>query len=158
MTGLVIGKFYPPHKGHHFLIETAGAQVDRLVVIVCKKAGQSIPAEQRASWLKGIHPKAEIFVLDQSRCDDTDPSSWTREIQELLGLSVDFMFSSEEYGDEYAPLLGARHVLVDKERVVVNCSGREVRANPGAYWELLEPVVQDYYKSQGIDGRSGAQG
>ncbi|MEO8361333.1 MAG: adenylyltransferase/cytidyltransferase family protein, partial [Vicinamibacteria bacterium] len=33
-VGFVVGKFYPPHRGHKHLIETARAQVDRLVVMV----------------------------------------------------------------------------------------------------------------------------
>ena len=34
-TGLIIGKFLPPHLGHAFLVETASRQVDRLIVLVC---------------------------------------------------------------------------------------------------------------------------
>ena len=32
--GLVIGKFYPPHRGHKFLIETALNAVDHLDVLI----------------------------------------------------------------------------------------------------------------------------
>ena len=35
--GLIVGKFYPPHRGHKHLIDTARAQVDDLAVIVCRK-------------------------------------------------------------------------------------------------------------------------
>ena len=42
-TGVVIGKFYPPHRGHKYLIDTAAGQVERLTVIVCARAGQTIP-------------------------------------------------------------------------------------------------------------------
>ena len=41
--GLVIGKFYPPHRGHKFLIDTALSQVDYLDVLVCVRAEQAIP-------------------------------------------------------------------------------------------------------------------
>ena len=33
--GLVVGKFYPPHRGHKLLIDTALAGVDEVHVIVC---------------------------------------------------------------------------------------------------------------------------
>jgi HTH-type transcriptional repressor of NAD biosynthesis genes len=33
-TGLIIGKFYPPHLGHLSLIERAAREVDHLVVLV----------------------------------------------------------------------------------------------------------------------------
>ncbi|MBV9849921.1 MAG: adenylyltransferase/cytidyltransferase family protein [Armatimonadetes bacterium] len=61
--GLVIGKFYPPHRGHKFLIETARAQVDHLTVIVCDRDTQTIPAERRAAWLREIHPDVDVTVI-----------------------------------------------------------------------------------------------
>ena len=145
MTGLVIGKFYPPHKGHSHLIKTAGDQVDRLVVIVCQKDGQIPPANLRASWLKQIHPQTEVYILDQSKCNDLDPNSWTQAIQALLGFKVDVLFTSEDYGGQYAPLLGARHVMVDRHRTVYPCSGSEIRANPIAHLNVMEDCVQEYY-------------
>jgi len=36
--GLVIGKFYPPHLGHHHLIAGAARQVERLTVLVMASA------------------------------------------------------------------------------------------------------------------------
>lgn len=36
-TGLVIGKFLPPHRGHKYLIDTACAAVDTVDVIVCQR-------------------------------------------------------------------------------------------------------------------------
>ncbi len=41
--GLVIGKFYPPHRGHKLLIDAAIAQSDQAVVIVCAKPTDTIP-------------------------------------------------------------------------------------------------------------------
>ena len=38
--GLVIGKFYPPHRGHKYLIDVATAQADQLDVIVCARPEQ----------------------------------------------------------------------------------------------------------------------
>ena len=38
-TGVVIGKFYPPHRGHKHLIDTAQAQADQVTVIVCDEDG-----------------------------------------------------------------------------------------------------------------------
>jgi cytidyltransferase-like protein len=36
--GLVIGKFLPPHRGHSYLIETACAAAEHVVVVVCARA------------------------------------------------------------------------------------------------------------------------
>lgn len=61
--GLVVGKFYPPHRGHKFLIETALAQVDHLDIIVCVRLEQWIPGELRRQWLAEIHPTAHVRPL-----------------------------------------------------------------------------------------------
>src|SRR5262245_7460546 len=73
--GLVIGKFYPPHRGHKYLIETAGAQSERTVVIVCAKPNDSIPGELRGAWLQEIHPWAEVRVIDD-HYDENDSRIW----------------------------------------------------------------------------------
>ena len=41
--GLVIGKFYPPHAGHHLLISTAAACSGRVTVLVLSHEVESIP-------------------------------------------------------------------------------------------------------------------
>ena len=33
--GLVLGKFSPPHAGHHHLVRTASDRCERLTVLVC---------------------------------------------------------------------------------------------------------------------------
>lgn len=144
----MIGKFNPPHKGHRFLIDAALERVDHLSVIVCAKADQDIPADLRATWLQEIHPEAEVLILDQSSFNDTDPYAWAEAILLLLGFKPDFMFSSEEYGDEYARLLGAEHVLVDKDRKVVPVSATQIRNNPALYIDFLEPIVQQYFLTE----------
>jgi HTH-type transcriptional regulator, transcriptional repressor of NAD biosynthesis genes len=49
--GLVIGKFYPPHLGHHHLISSAARQVDRLTVLVMASSAESIGLADRVRWL-----------------------------------------------------------------------------------------------------------
>ena len=61
--GLVIGKFYPPHRGHKLLIDEAVAQSERAVVIVCGKPTDAIPGELRGQWLQEIHPAADVMVI-----------------------------------------------------------------------------------------------
>jgi HTH-type transcriptional repressor of NAD biosynthesis genes len=142
--GVVMGKFYPPHRGHKYLIDTARGQVEQLTVLVCDTPGQTIPAELRASWIQEIHPTVKVMVLDD-RDDEADMRIWARNTIAELGHAPDVVFSSEDYGDHYAHLMGAVHVLVDRERRVVPCSGTAVRANPLGNWECLEPCVRAYY-------------
>ena len=46
--GFAIGKFRPPHKGHSLLIRTALEQCQRVTLVVCADASDTIPAELRA--------------------------------------------------------------------------------------------------------------
>ncbi|HOF86719.1 MAG TPA: adenylyltransferase/cytidyltransferase family protein, partial [Armatimonadota bacterium] len=62
-TGVVIGKFYPPHQGHHYLINTALARCDRVAVLVCWKPEQTVPIDVRVAGLREEHPTAEIIAV-----------------------------------------------------------------------------------------------
>lgn len=142
--GFVIGKFYPPHRGHKYLIDTALSQVDELTVAVCDNPTHAIPAALRAKWLQEIHPAARIIVVEDSVADD-DSEGWARYTKEFLGYTPDVVFTSEAYGDAYTKYLGAKHVLVDKERKTVPISGTTVRKDPLTHLEYLEPCVRDYF-------------
>jgi HTH-type transcriptional repressor of NAD biosynthesis genes len=142
--GLVIGKFYPPHRGHKFLIETAQAQVNHLVVIVCDKAGQTIPGPLRAAWLREIHPDVEVRVVEDVLPDD-DSQAWAAYTQAILGYAPDMVFTSESYGDAYCRFLGCRHVLVDQARSHVPISATVIRADPWVSGDYLEPCVRAYF-------------
>ena len=142
--GLVIGKFYPPHRGHKFLIDTARAHVDDLTVLVCDKGTETIPTVRRVAWLREIHPDVVVRVIPDTVADDDSPG-WARYTREFLGYPPDVVFTSEDYGDPYAHFLGCRHILVDKARTHVPCSGRTIRAAPLSHLEWLEPCVRAYF-------------
>jgi HTH-type transcriptional regulator, transcriptional repressor of NAD biosynthesis genes len=143
-SAVVIGKFYPPHRGHHFLINTATAQTEQVTVIVCHKAEHAIPGELRGSWLREIHPGVDVRVIDDAY-DDHDSALWARLTREWLGDVPDAVFTSEDYGDRYAACLGSTHVQVDKARVTVPCSGSAIRLDPFAHWDYLEPPVRFWF-------------
>jgi len=67
---LVVGKFYPPHRGHKYLIETALSQSEHVTVFVFEKQDQIISGELRRSWIKATHPSAEVIVVDDNLPDD----------------------------------------------------------------------------------------
>lgn len=142
--GLVIGKFYPPHRGHKLLVDTATEQSERTVVIVCAKPMDSIPGELRGRWLEEIHPAAEVMVIDD-RYDENDSRVWAENTLRWLGRAPDAVFTSEDYGDRYAALMGSRHVLVDRARQRIRISGTAVRQDPFANWEYLEPPVRGWF-------------
>ncbi len=142
--GLLVGKFYPPHRGHHFLINTARAQVDELHVIVCGKPEQQPSGALRAAWLREIHPDVQVMLIDDT-LDPDDSQLWAEHSIRWLGFAPDLVFSSEDYGDRFARYLGCQHIQVDKARQAVPMSGTQVRADPWACWEFIEPPVRGYY-------------
>lgn len=142
--GLVIGKFYPPHRGHKLLIDTATAAADEVHVIVCERPGEDPPAALRAGWLREIHPAATVWLIDD-RYDADDSAVWADNCRRLLGFTPDVVFTSEDYGDRFAACLGCKHVLVDRARAAVPVSGTAVRANPLGCWDYLEPTVRGHY-------------
>jgi HTH-type transcriptional regulator, transcriptional repressor of NAD biosynthesis genes len=142
--GLVIGKFYPPHRGHKLLIESAIAGSETVVVIVCTKASDTIPGELRGKWLQEIHPSARVMVIDDCY-DENDSCVWAENTVRWLGRAPDVVFTSEDYGDRYARLMGARHVLVDKERLQMPITGTAVRSDPYANWDFIEPPVREWF-------------
>ncbi|CAN5473746.1 nicotinamide-nucleotide adenylyltransferase [soil metagenome] len=143
-TAVVIGKFYPPHRGHKLLIDTAVSLAEQVTVIVCGKKEHTIPGETRGEWIREIHPEATVLVIDDLYSDD-DSEEWARLTIGWLGYVPAAVFTSEDYGDRYAACMGARHILVDKERAQVPCSGTAIRENPFLHWEYLEPPVRAWF-------------
>jgi len=144
-TAVVVGKFYPPHRGHKFLIDTAISQSEQVTVIVCdKKSDHTIPGEIRGDWLREIHPTARVLVIDDVYSDDNS-AEWAQLTIGWLGQAPEAVFTSEDYGDTYAACMGARHIQVDKARAHVPCSGTAIRADPFACWEYMEPPVRAWF-------------
>jgi NadR type nicotinamide-nucleotide adenylyltransferase len=150
--GLVVGRFYPPHAGHHHLISTAAAACDRVTVVVAPHSGESIPLGLRLAWLRSVH-EAEANVrfvghYDDHPVDYADPRAWDAHcalFAAAVSEPVDAVFTSEEYGDELARRFGALHVAVDRDRSTVPVSGTAVRADPVANWAFLEPQVRRWF-------------
>lgn len=144
LTGLVVGKFYPPHKGHKFLIDTAAAHSDKVILMVVENPFEKIPGKLRAEWLREIHPNAEVVCV-KDIMDDDNSEAWAKYTIEKLGFAPDVVFTSEDYGDSYSKFLGSRHILVDKERKHFPVSATMVRKDFFANWEYLEPPVKAYF-------------
>jgi HTH-type transcriptional repressor of NAD biosynthesis genes len=143
-TAVVIGKFYPPHRGHKLLIDAAAEQAREVTVIVCAKPADTIPGELRGRWLQEMHPAARVLVIDD-RYDENDTAVWAANTIRWLGGAPDAVFTSEDYGERYAQAMGCAHVLVDRQREVVPCSATMIRSDPFAHWQYLEPPVRAWF-------------
>lgn len=162
-TGLIIGKFYPPHAGHHFIIEEARKRCDNLNVLVWWSEVESIHGEIRAELLREVHgfghsygdPKNKIVAQQcEIKPDYDNRDTWDRHMELLwkkfpnkkLELEEgypawDYVFTSEDYGNELARRLGATHICIDPNRVKMPISGTEIRNNVAGNWQhLAEPT------------------
>ncbi|MCM2576558.1 AAA family ATPase [Streptomyces meridianus] len=144
--GLVLGKFYPPHAGHHHLVRTAAARCRRLTVLVCASTAESLPLAGRVAWMREAHPDVRVTgTVDDHPVDTTDPAAWDAHMavfRAAVPEPVDAVFSSEDYGEELARRFGATAVLVDPDRVAYPVSGTAVRRDPASHWAFLSPPVR----------------
>lgn len=141
--GLVIGKFYPPHSGHKYLIDTAQAGCDILDVLVVDSPKYRIPATVRKGWLEALHPDANVMIIPDIGQDDNSPA-WAKHTLQFLGYKPDVVFSSEDYGEPWAYFMRTKHKMVDRQRVRVPISATKVRGDMLQYWKYLEdPVRRD---------------
>jgi HTH-type transcriptional regulator, transcriptional repressor of NAD biosynthesis genes len=150
--GLVVGKFYPPHAGHHHLINVAAAGCTRVTVVVAPSRRESIPLDARLSWLREIHADSThvrfVGVYDDHPIDYASPGLWDAHCTVFRSVAagpVDAVFSSEAYGDELARRFEAVHVPVDPGRATVPVSGTAIRADPIAHWHHLAAPVRAWF-------------
>jgi HTH-type transcriptional regulator, transcriptional repressor of NAD biosynthesis genes len=143
-TGVVVGKFWPPHLGHHFLIDAAAARCDRLTVIVAWRPDQDLAPALRAECLRECHPGVEVLVVEDTVPAD-DSVGWAGYTVRILGGAPDAAFTSEGYGDAWAGAMGADHVCVDRPRANVPCSATMIRADPLAHLAWLSPFMRAVY-------------
>jgi NadR type nicotinamide-nucleotide adenylyltransferase len=144
-------------------------------VILISYSNPELPgcgAGRREQWLTALFPRARTLVVTNERLrqllpnspagvvippDDADNSTHRHFTgflcREILGVAVDAVFTSEDYGDGFAAELTAyfrrhdpsatavRHELVDRDRKQVPISGTLIRANPDEQRRWLSPIV-----------------
>ena len=142
--GITVGKFYPFHRGHDYLIRQAKAQVDHLVVLLGYKPTQAIAGSVRAGWIRALHPDVEVLEVLEDIPDAPQP--WADRALALLGgRQPAVAFTSESYGTAWAAAMGAAHLAVDPARQQFPISGTALRADLAAHWSMLTPPTKAYF-------------
>ena len=79
VTGLVVGRFDPPHLGHSSLLDAASDRCDRVAVYVNSGPRDVVPGALRVAWLAELHPEAVVVeVVHDLRTDFDDETLWQR--------------------------------------------------------------------------------
>lgn len=170
--GLVVGKFSPLHRGHELVIRRAlELCLDVVVISYSKPEFPGCEAVRREQWLAKLFPGTTRLVITDEwlatktavnsdwrtmPANDADESTHRRFCgflcQEILGVTVDAVFTSEDYGAPFAAELTryfrehgvpqtVTSVLVDPSRSIVPVSGTLLRADLHAHRRWLAPEV-----------------
>jgi cytidyltransferase-like protein len=149
-SGLIIGRFDPPHLGHSYMIEWARERCEQLVVFVNTKQGEAAPGHLRAQWLQDLHPEVKVVQVEHDLHNDWDDQElWAKWINLLrskwpLANGPEVVVSSDFYISELAQRLGAEALVCDPERMNVPISATLIRNDPATHLERLAPSVRDW--------------
>jgi len=145
--GLTLGKYAPLHKGHQFVIETALAEMDEVLVIIydCPEV-TAIPLTVRARWLRKLYPKIQVIEAwdGPTEVGNTPEIKKKHEeyiLKKLNSKKITHFYCSEFYGEHVSQALGAVNRLVDCDRKKFPISGTKIREDPYTYRDYLHPDV-----------------
>lgn len=149
-TGMLLGKFMPPHLGHVYLADFALHFVSDLTIVVGTLDREPIPGKLRYQWMRSLFPDARVLHLDEDLPQEPTEHPdfwriWTDTLLRILPCKPDVVFASESYGHKLAEVLGARYIPADPARSIRKISGTAVRNDPYGNWDLLPPPVRAWY-------------
>ena len=154
VSGLIVGRFDPPHLGHSHMIRWAAERCEALVVYVnTSPQRDTAPGELRTAWLAELHPDVTVIELRHSLGTDFDDEElWTQWMALFTEMwphddGPHAVFSSDAYVVELASRFGADHVVVDADRVTVPISATQIREDPGAHLHHLAPPVRAWVEA-----------
>lgn len=162
-TGMILGKFLPPHRGHLYLIEFALQTVDHLCVVLGSLKSEPIAGEVRFEMLQEIFPTSLYPRLQILHLSDENPQYphedphfwqiWQTSLERILPHRPDLVFASDDYGWKLAEVLGAQFMPVDPGRENFQISGTAIRENPYQHWDMLpSPVRRHFLKRVAVMG------
>ena len=163
VTGVVPGKFFPPHRGHLNQIIRAATQCDTVYVVVsdnedialdkCRKDNLPyIPLKRRALWLSlelRDFDRIKVVMLDETGIPAYPDGSvqWCTMLIDLIPEKIDVIFGGEtEYKDTYMKHLpGIEYNVYDYRRSRYPVSGTEVRHNYLKHWDYILGSARGFF-------------
>ena len=151
-SGMILGKFMPPHLGHKYLIDFGRHYVRELTVLVCTRACEPLDGAQRFAWMQEMFPQPNVRLVHVTEDLPQEPGDhpdfwniWRELVLRHVPQGLDYVFACEDYGYPLAETLEAKYIPVDRARELVPVSGTEIRARPLAHWRYLPPCVRPHY-------------
>jgi NadR type nicotinamide-nucleotide adenylyltransferase len=148
-SGLVLGRFVPPHAGHRYLIDFARGCVQHLTVLVLSSERDAIPGALRVAWLRELHPGVNVLhARDEAGPQPGDPDfarAWVGIVRRYVPDGPSLFFASDDHGCRFAEQLGATYVPVDPGRAIVPISATRIREEPLACFAFLPPCVRPWF-------------
>lgn len=161
-TGLVLGKFYPPHAGHLHLIQYAQKHAPQgVIVVVGSLPDETINPKLRVKWLQEMLKDSTVDTLVVNIPDDspggqavasvnpTDEDyfiTWRNNLLEHLPYRPKTIYGSETYIKKLSYYMGMKYKIVDLDRKIVPVSASMIRNNPELCWDYIPDVVKPYYR------------
>lgn len=157
-SGVIIGKFLPPHLGHEYLIRFGLSSVNKLTVLVDNTPNQTILPEQRKAWLDELFAKEIAEKQLVIKCfDEVTPQEphehpdfwnyWKQIMLDKIGYQPDCLIAGMEYGIKLADTIGCYFLPHDITRSGINICATVIRENPYEYWDkIIEPAKPHFVK------------
>jgi HTH-type transcriptional regulator, transcriptional repressor of NAD biosynthesis genes len=142
----------PLHAGHIALINFAADRSDEVIVSMSYTENDPIPYEKRFDWLTRTF-ESNRKIITQLILDDFDKPDLPLEQRTKLWAEamvkvypkIDFVFSSEAYGEPFARNLHAVHILFDEDRKLFPVSASKIRKRPFINWSFIPSSVRPYF-------------
>lgn len=146
---LTLWKFCPFHKGHQYLIETALAEVDHLIVIIYDVPHTTaIPLTIRAQRIRKLYPQVDVIEWRAAPESYGTTEAIKREQEAYIidalwpkAKQITHFYSSEFYGDHVSEALGCENRQVDPERNHIPISGTAIRNHLYENKQFVDPLV-----------------
>jgi HTH-type transcriptional repressor of NAD biosynthesis genes len=162
-TGVLAGKFLPPHRGHISAIINAATQCDVLYVIVsdnknmtnrickesdCKTMNGNIRLKWLSQELQGFD-HIKVLLLDETNIPEYPYGwkEWSDMVRKIIPAKIDVLFGGDpeykEVNDIWFP--ESEYILFDYTRERYPVSATLIRNNPFKYWDYILGSARPFF-------------
>lgn len=161
--GAFVGKFYPPHIGHLWVVDTLIEKLDEIYIIISKNqirnnqifqisGFKNLDSNLIKSWFKNHYkdnPKIKVEIFDETgfKPYPEDRDKWAEKFKKEFP-DINVKIADESYRDfnkKYFP----EYEFLAIPRNVIDIHSTEIRNNLKDNLKYIIPEGQDYFKNLG---------